>query len=35
MIRVEQYIGENGECPYRQWFDSLDGARQGIVEGSK
>jgi hypothetical protein len=24
VIRVEEYIRENGECPYRQWFDSLD-----------
>jgi putative addiction module killer protein len=31
MIRIEEYLSENGESPFRQWFDDLDPQAAAIV----
>jgi putative addiction module killer protein len=34
MIRIEEYLSENGESPFRQWFDDLDPQAAAIVTGA-
>jgi putative component of toxin-antitoxin plasmid stabilization module len=31
MIRIEEYVGRDGESPFGRWFESLDAQTAAIV----
>lgn len=35
MIRVEEYVGEDGDIPYRVWFNSLDAQAAAKIAAAK